>query len=450
MIAETKSKPMGLSHHIFPRLEPYLQTWLDIYGKNFLAWFGPQPHLVITEPEHVKEILTNKEKTYPKGDMDGFLKMLLGGGIVAAEGEKWVKLRKLANHAFYAESLKNMIPDMIECVEIMLQRWKHHEGKEIEVFEEFRLLTSEVISRTAFGSSYVEGQRIFEMLSKLVLLFYRHMHRVRIPGLSLIWKSSDDRESDKLYQEIRDSITRIIRKREKGLKEEGNFGTDLLGLLVAAYKDPDEKNRIALDDVVDECKTFYIAAQETTTSLLSWAVLLLAIETDWQDKLRKEVLGLFGEQNPKVEGLARMKQTTMFLNETLRLYSPASRFTRKVGRECKLGKLVLPANITVIIPTLAIHLDPQVWGEDAHLFNPERFSEGVAKATNNNPAVFLPFGYGPRSCVGLNFAMNEAKIALSMILQRYAITLSPTYVHSPTLYFSVRPEHGIQVMLHPL
>lgn len=125
---------------------------------------------------------------------------------------------------------------------------------------------------------------------------------------SRFWKSIDDIESNKLEREIRDSITRIIREREKVIKEEGNFGTDLLGLLVEAYNDKDEKNRLTLEEVVDNCKTFYIAGHETTTSLLSWTILLLAIDTDWQDKVRKEVLELFGDQNPNAEGIARMKQ----------------------------------------------------------------------------------------------------------------------------------------------
>ncbi|KAI8539358.1 hypothetical protein RHMOL_Rhmol09G0176400 [Rhododendron molle] len=289
---------------------------------------------------------------------------------------------------------------------MMLERWKHHEGKEIDVFEEFKVLTSEVISKTAFGSSYLEGKDIFEKLSKMVFLVSRNTLRIRLP--------------------------------------------DLLGLLVEAYNDTDEKSRITLEDVVDNCKTFYVAGHETTTSLLSWTILLLAINREWQDKLRKEVLGLFGEQNPTAEGFARMKQMTMVINETLRLYSPAPGFTREVQWESKLGRLVLPANLTLIISILSLHIDPLIWGEDVHLFNPERFSGGVAKATNNNPAAYLPFGLGPRNCVGMNFAINEAKIALSMILQRYTFTLSPTYIHSPVWQLVLRPENGIQVMLHPL
>ena len=141
---------------------------------------------------------------------------------------------------------------------------------------------------------------------------------------------------------------------------------------------------------------------------------------------------------------------SMIINESLRLYPPVLAIIRKAEREVRLGKLTLPAEVLLFIPNIALHHDPQIWGEDVHLFKPERFSEGVAKATKNNMPAFLPFGMGPRNCVGFNFATTEAKITLSMILQRYAFTLSPAYVHSPFQLLTLRPQHGVQVLLHSL
>ncbi|XP_040967205.1 cytochrome P450 CYP749A22-like [Gossypium hirsutum] len=140
----------------------------------------------------------------------------------------------------------------------------------------------------------------------------------------------------------------------------------------------------------------------------------------------------------------------MVINETLRLYSPVSAVIRKVGKEAQLGRLVLPANMEVMIPIMALHHDPQLWGDDVHLFKPERFTEGIASATKYNSVAFIPFSMGPRSCVGMSFATTETKIALSMILQRYAFTLSPAYVHAPFPIITLQPQHGIQVMLHRL
>ncbi|XP_016728175.1 cytochrome P450 CYP749A22 isoform X2 [Gossypium hirsutum] len=347
---------------------------------------------------------------------------------------------------------QNMTPAIIASVETMLEKWNAQEGKEIEVYQEFRLLTSEVISRTAFGSNYMEGEKIFAMLSKLTVIMSRNLSKTRIPLISKLWKSADLLESEKLSKEIKDRVLKIVKKREDKVVngEVNSFRSDFLGLLLNAYHDSDEKNRLSLEDLVAECKTFYFAGQETVNSLLAWIVLHLAIHGDWQEKARREVIDIFGNQNPHLEGIAKLKIMTMIINETLRLYGPSNGLPRAVTREVQLGKLLLPANIDILPLNIGLHRDPHIWGDDVHHFKPERFAKGIAKATNYTTAAFFPFGLGPRSCVGMTFATIEAKVALSMILQRYTIALSPAYVHSPIPILTLRPQHGIQVILKPI
>ncbi|MBA0827647.1 hypothetical protein Goarm_012409 [Gossypium armourianum] len=259
-------------------------------------------------------------------------------------------------------------------------------------------------------------------------------------------------EAEELAKGIQDCVSKIVKTREdKVVKGEvDNFGIDFLGLLINAYHDTDENNKLSLEDLVDECKTFYFAGQDTVNSLLAWMVLLLASHGDWQEKARREVIEIFGNQYPNSEGLSKLKIMTMIINESLRLYGPAVGLLRKGGSEVRLGNLVLPADIDIHIANVALHHNPQLWGDDVHLFKPERFAEGIAKATNYNTAAFCPFGLGPRTCVGTTFAIMEAKIAVSMILQRYTISLSPAYVHAPVSIITVKPQHGIQVILESL
>ncbi|KAL4271752.1 hypothetical protein GQ457_13G029190 [Hibiscus cannabinus] len=421
-------------------------------NKNYLAWDGVRAELVISDTELVKEVLKNSEKTFWKRKPTPFEGKLVGNGLVFIEVEKWGKQRKLANHAFHGESLKNMTPAVMASVEAMLEKWKGQVGKEIKVFGEFRLLTSEVISRTTFGSSYLEGEKIFAMLNKLSIIMSGNIFKTRIPFINKFLKPADLLESEKLAQEIQDIVMKIVKKREDRVVngEADGFGNDFLGLLVDAYRDSDEKNRISLEDLVDECKTFYLAGQDTVNSLLAWTVFLLAIHGDWQEKARREVIDIFGNRNPHTEGIAKLKTMTMIINETLRLYGPANGLMRKVGRGVQLGKLVLPANIDLLPLNIAVHHDPQLWGGDVHLFKPERFAEGIAKATKNNGGAYFPFGLGSQSCVGMTFATTETKFALSMILQRYTFTLSPAYVHSLASVISIEPQHGIQIILESL
>ncbi|XVF85767.1 hypothetical protein PTKIN_Ptkin17bG0143700 [Pterospermum kingtungense] len=447
------SKPMAaFTHDIFPRVHPQIHSWINIYGKNYLNWKGTQAQLLITEPKLAKEVIKNSEGAFPKKKHTNYLYKMLGDGLPTSEGEKWAKQRKLANHAFHGESLKGMTQAVIASVETMLEKWRVREGEEIEVFEEFRLLTSEVISRTAFGSSYLELEKIFTMLMKLSVIFSRNHFKTAVPGISKIWKTADDIESDKLVRAIHDCVMDMVKNREEKVEtgEADNFGSDFLGLLINAYHDMDEKNRISVEDLVDECKTFYFAGQETTNSLLAWTVLLLAIHTGWQEKARREVIEVFGDKNPQYNDIAKLKTMNMIINETLRLYPPTISLIREVAREVQLGKLILPVNMEIMIPTMALHHDPELWGDDVHLFKPERFAQGIAEATKYNAAAFIPFGLGPRSCVGMSFATTETKIALSMILQRYTISVSPAYTHAPCTLLMLRPQHGIQIMIHSL
>ncbi|PWA97039.1 cytochrome P450 protein [Artemisia annua] len=385
-ILDMRMKPMGrpmdhLSHEIFPRIMPHVHSWVSLYGRNYLNWYGPQAQLVVTEAELIKEIMNNKDGVYPKIDLEGHAKKLLGDGLSSTKGDKWTKLRKIANGVFHGESLKSMIPSMITSTETMLQKWKEHNGQEIEVFEEFRVLTSEVIYKTAFGSSYLEGKKIFDMLMNKLI------------------KNNDDIESDKLERGIKDCIVKIIRKRDQENSMDMGIN-DFLGELLEASRDKDDLKRITLDDMVDECKTFYFAGHETTTSLLGWTILLLATYQEWQEKARKEVFEFFAKANPNQDSITRLKIMNMIVEESLRLYPPVPALKRRVKTKVRLGKMTLPPNMELYISILAVHHDPRIWGEDVYKFKPDRFEGGKAEATNNTPAAFLPFGFGPRTCVG--------------------------------------------------
>lgn len=446
------NEPMtNVSHEILPIVEPHIHKWNKLYGGIYLHWYGPQAFLFISDTELVKEVLNNRDKTYVKLEFPGDIKKIFGDGLVATEGKKWARQRRLAHLAFHGESLKGMIPAMVDSVHALLDRWQKLEAKEVEIFEEFATITSDVISRTAFGSSYMEGREIFQMLSELTIVVSRNFFKLRLPGIRKIWKTSDEIKSERLEKAICDALLGIIKKREEKAKGEmDDYGNDYLGSLLKAYHDPDKSKRITMDDLRDECKTFHFAGQETTTSILTWTLFLLAIHKDWQEEARKEVTDVFGNEDPNHEGIIKLKTVDMIINESLRLYPPVVSAIRKVVRQVTLGNLVLPQGIALHIPILTIHHSPRIWGDDVHLFKPERFREGIAGAVSNDAAAFLPFGLGPRNCVGSNFATTEAKITLAMILRHYSFTVSPDYVHLPTQTFMIRPQHGLKVILHPL
>ncbi|XP_028112860.1 cytochrome P450 CYP72A219-like isoform X3 [Camellia sinensis] len=426
-------------------------------SKDYFQWMGPIPRVNIANPKLIKEILFNYE-IFQK-PLRNPLERLLVSGVVTLEGDKWVMHRNLLNPAFHLEKLKHMVPAMCSSCSEMISKWEvlvsSTKGScEVDVRSYLDNLTADVISRTAFGSNYEEGKRIFQLQKEQSSLSIQLMQSIYIPGWSRFLPTKTNMRMKAIYCEVGDLLSNIINKRERMIKE-NDGDDDLLGILLKTnLKEIQEKGNkknitLTTEEVIEECKLFYLAGQETTSALLVWTMILLSKYQKWQALAREEVLAVFGDKKPDSDGLNKLKTMTMILYEVLRLYPPAVILSRTIHKKTKLGELVLPPGVELLLPILAIHHDHEIWGNDATDFKPERFSEGVTKATKG-PGAFIPFSGGPRICIGQNFSMVEAKIALAMILQRFSFQLSPSYVHAPVLFLTLNPQHGAHLILQKI
>jgi PHYB activation tagged suppressor 1 len=319
---------------------------------------------------------------------------------------------------------------------------------EIELSSQFQELTGVVISHTAFGSSYKEGRQVFLAQRELQNLAFSTVFSVQIPAFRYL-PTEMNRRTSKLEKQVRVTLMDIIKGR-LATKDTTGYGNDLLGLMLeACTPEHGETSALSMDEIIDECKTFFFAGQDTTSHMLTWASFLLSTHPEWQDKLREEVHRECGDQEPNGDTLTKLKLVNIFLLENLRLYPPVSIIQRKASSNLDLGSFRVPEGTILTIPIAAIHRDREIWGEDAGEFRPERFENGVTRAAKH-PNALLSFSSGPRSCIGQNFAMIEAKAVVAMILQRFSLKLSPKYVHAPMDVITLRPRHGLPMLLKRL
>ncbi|KAF6146106.1 hypothetical protein GIB67_002784 [Kingdonia uniflora] len=369
------------------------------------------------------------------------------------------KHRRILNPAFHQEKLKRMLPAFYTSCSELVSKWDTlitaEEGScELDVWPELQNLTGDVISRTAFGSSFEEGRRIFQLQTEQAELAIQAIQSVYIPGSRFLPTKRNTRMKE-IDKEVRVLLTDIIHKREQATKVGESTNGDLLGLMMESnFKEIKENNGskklgMSLHEIIEECKLFYFAGQETTSTLLVWTMVALSMHPEWQVLAREEVLQIFEQRAPEFDELTHLKIIPMILYEVLRLYPPLVLLTPRTDKEMKLGKIILPAGVRIALPILFIHHDREIWGEDVDQFNPERFRKGVSNATKNQVS-FFPFGWGPRICIGQDFAMVEAKMALTMILQHFSFELSPTYAHAPCTVITIQPQYGAQIILRKI
>ncbi|KAI5684276.1 hypothetical protein M9H77_05504 [Catharanthus roseus] len=455
LISKSTAKDMDfINHDIVGRLMPHFVLWSKTYGKRFIIWNGIEPRLCLTETELIKELLSKYSTLSGKSwlQQQGS-KHFIGKGLLMANGNDWYHQRHIVAPAFMGDKLKSYAGYMVECTKEMLKSIENaiEFGKnEVEIGEYMTRLTADIISRTEFDSNYEKGKQIFHLLTVLQQLCAQASRHLCFPG-SRFFPSKYNREIKSLKMEVERLLMEIIQSRKDCVEigRSTSYGNDLLGLLLNEMqkKKGNDGFSLNLQLIMDECKTFFFAGHETTALLLTWTVMLLASNPSWQEKVRAEVNQVCNGQTPSVDQLSKLTMLNFVINESLRLYPPATVLPRMAFEDIKLGQdLHIPKGLSIWIPVLAIHHDEEIWGKDVNEFNPDRFATKSYAPGRH----FLPFATGPRNCVGQSFALMEAKIILAMLISKFSFTISENYRHAPIIVLTIKPKYGVQIRLTPL
>ncbi|KAF3794753.1 Ent-kaurene oxidase-like 5 [Nymphaea thermarum] len=419
--------------------------------KVFVIWYGNLPRVVVSSPDLVKEIFFDKSSHF-HGASD-----LLAAGLLTHNGEKWARHRGILKPGFSKGKPKETFSAFSSSCTEMISRWNKLVGpcghRELDASIELRQLIKEIHSKTIYGSNYAEVKRIFELQAEQSKLSETSLWEIYFPAFSFATEANIRKKN--IHAEVTSMLMNLMSKRLEEMKVGNPSNDNVLGVMLESYisstiqEDGDSKEvGMSIEDILEECRLLSIA-HDTTLALVTWAMVALAMHPLWQNRARDEILQLCGKQIPTFDNLNQLKIVTMILYEVLRLYRPLPLLLRRTYKSATIGNYALPAGVEVLIPILPIHHDKEIWGDDSDKFDPERFSKGVSNASKHQVG-FIPFGWGPRICLGQAFAITGAQLAPAMILQHFSFELSPSYVHAPYVVASVQPQHGAPLILRQL
>ncbi|CAK9142340.1 unnamed protein product [Ilex paraguariensis] len=430
-------------------LFPFFEKWQKQYGEKFMFSLGNTLILELTQPDMVREITTCTSLDLGKPSYQAKERgSLLGQGILTSNGPYWAHQRKIIAPELYMDKVKGMMNLITESTITMINSWKSivdSQGgiADIKIDQHMRSFSGDVISRACFGSNYTKGEEIFHRLRALQEASSKRVLSTGIPGMRHL-PTKTNREQWALEKEIHRLVLEVVKERK-----EAGYEKDLLQMVLEGAKNTNLAPEALDRFIVDNCKNIYLAGYETTAVSATWLLMLLASHPEWQARVRAEVLEVCKGQTPDADMLRKMKQTTMVIHESLRLYSPVAVVSREALKDMKFGDINVPKGVNLWTFVLTLHTDPEIWGPDSYKFNPERFANGITGACKL-PHLYMPFGVGPRVCLGQNLAMVELKILLSFILTNFSFTLSPTYIHSPALNLVIEPGNGVNLYVKKL
>ncbi|MCY4259428.1 MAG: cytochrome P450, partial [Rhodobacteraceae bacterium] len=362
-------------------------------------------------------------------------------GLFIAEGHHWRWQRRAAAPVFAMRNIRNLAPIMEQAAKRSVERVASHPERTQNLHAEMIAATFDVISDVTFSSKGVFDR---DAVHKAIDDYLDQTAQISIfdimgmpdwiPRPGRLLRSSSNRELKRIADAAIDSR----------LATTPPIEGDLFHLL-SMGEDPRTSRRMNRTELRDNLLTFIVAGHETTALTLSWALYLLACNQDWQKRVREEIHTVLGGQTARPDDLDRLVLTRQVLQEALRLYPPAALLLRVALADDTVGGREIRRGDSILLPIYALHRNV-CWWSDPDAFDPGRFAPDIRHERD----TYLPFGEGPRICIGAGFAMQEAMIIMTALIGRFAFSLVPGRIPDPVMVLTLRPADGIWLDVQPV
>lgn len=444
------------------------RSWLDsLYARSYTMKMG-EVHLpgvdlyMVNEPALVRRVMVDEAAQFPKHEMLGdALRPLLGDSIFTTNGEVWERQRALMDPSFEAARVKLVFGRMREAAQAMVTRLQAlPPGAEHDLEVEMTHVAADIILRTILSQPLDGGDalKIFEAFAGYQALAPRLMMPAFF-GLRWLRPWWQVRRSRRAATEIRTLLVALIRPRYDAWQavlqaqgpEAAPDGDDILATLLRV-RDPQTGQGFNFEELVDQVAMLFLAGHETSASALSWALHLLAHAPEVQERLHAEAVPGVAALDADPSSIKDLNLARNVFRETLRLFPPVGFLARESATACTLRDKAVPRGASVVVSPWLIQRHRALWAHPDE-FDPDRFDREDAQAElptkDSLRKAYLPFGMGPRVCIGAAFALQEATLILAMLAQHFRFEPVPGHVPEPVGRLTIRAENGIRLKVHP-
>ena len=402
---------------------------------------GGRHQYLVLRPEDAKHVLQENHRNYGRSPAFQILKIFLGNGLLTSEGDFWRRQRRLAQPAFHRQKLAALAQTMIDETANWLAELRQHDPwQPVNVSRAFMDVTMRIVCKTLFGSDVVG--KLDGLSSALDTLNYQANARMLSPlRFPMHWPTPTNLRFRRAGVVVDSFIYGVINQRKQAADDDRD---DLLDMLRRA-EDEETGERMSDQQLRDECVTLFAAGHETTAVSMAWTVYLLTQHPDVLARLSAEIQTTLGDAStPPPDAFRSLTYTMQVVQESMRLYPPAWIMSRLALADDPIGPYTIPAGDTALVSPYLLHRNPAHW-PDPDRFDPDRFAPGREK---QRPAyAYLPFGGGPRLCIGNQFALMEMQILLAMLVRQFdlrAATNRPVRTHP---LITLRPKTPILAFL---